>query len=81
MFDSLDFTEPEEENISQSPFSGRDHKLLKLDEAMSMHIKYALKLANGKIEGFDGAAELLGINPHTLRGRMKKLGIPYGRSK
>ncbi|MBI2355095.1 MAG: hypothetical protein HYV06_08710 [Deltaproteobacteria bacterium] len=28
-----------------------------------------------------GAAELLGINPNTLRGRMGKLGIAYKRNK
>ena len=79
LFESLDLAEPEEENIPLSAFSDHDHKILKLDEAMSFHIKHALKLAEGKIEGPYGAAELLGINPHTLRGRMKKLGIPYGR--
>jgi len=28
-----------------------------------------------RIEGHNGAAELLGIKPSTLRSRMKKLGI------
>jgi hypothetical protein len=31
------------------------------------------------VEGRDGAASMLGINPATLRGRMKKLKISYGR--
>ena len=26
-----------------------------------------------------GAAEILGIHPSTLRSRMRKLGVPYGR--
>ena len=30
--------------------------------------------------GADGAAALLGVNPSTLRNRMKKLGIDYGRN-
>jgi transcriptional regulator with GAF, ATPase, and Fis domain len=42
------------------------------------HIRRALKLANGKIHGSGGAGELLGINPNTLRSRMRKLGIPFG---
>jgi transcriptional regulator with GAF, ATPase, and Fis domain len=52
-----------------------------LDEAMAEHIRYALQLCNGKISGPGGAGELLGINPNTLRKRMDKLGIPYGRVK
>ncbi|NLH47293.1 MAG: sigma 54-interacting transcriptional regulator [Myxococcales bacterium] len=51
----------------------------RLDEAMADHIQYALSLAKGKVHGKGGAAEILGINPSTLRSRMKKLGIPYGR--
>ena len=34
-------------------------------------------LAGGKIHGQGGAGELLGINPNTLRYRMRKLGIPF----
>ncbi len=56
-----------------------DEDLL-LDNAMTLHITKVLKLSNGKIEGQGGAAEILGINPNTLRNRMKKLGIPYGRT-
>ncbi len=80
-FESLDLPTPKDESIPQSPFSIRDHKIMKLDEAMAVHIQHALTLAKGKVEGPYGAAELLGMNPHTLRGRMKKLGIPYGRKK
>jgi transcriptional regulator with GAF, ATPase, and Fis domain len=49
-----------------------------LDEMITGHIKRVLKKVNGKIHGPGGAAELLGINPSTLRNRMKKLGIEYG---
>ena len=56
-----------------------NHKLLTLDEAMSWHIRRALRLTKGKIYGAGGAAELLGINPNTLRSKMKKLGIPFGQ--
>ena len=50
-----------------------------LDEAMSTHIKQVLKITQGKIHGPGGAAELLEINPMTLRHRMKKLKIAFGR--
>jgi DNA-binding NtrC family response regulator len=49
-----------------------------LDEVTIRHIKKALALSQGKVEGPGGAAELLNIKPNTLRSRMKKLGIPYG---
>ncbi len=39
------------------------------------HILQVLQEADWKIEGTDGAAARLGLNPSTLRGRMRKLGI------
>ncbi|WP_240732295.1 hypothetical protein [Geobacter sp. FeAm09] len=54
---------------------------INLDEAMSLHIGKVLKMAKGKIHGSGGAAELLGINPNTLRGRMRSLGILPGKQK
>jgi DNA-binding NtrC family response regulator len=55
------------------------HLPLKLDEAMAAHISGVLKLSDGKIHGPGGAAELLGVNPNTLRWRLDKLGISYRR--
>jgi transcriptional regulator with GAF, ATPase, and Fis domain len=54
-------------------------ELLSLDRAMARHIEMALARTHGRIEGPDGAARLLGINPHTLRARMRKLGVDWGR--
>ena len=51
-----------------------------LDIAIAGHIRKAMRAARGKIQGAGGAADLLGIQPNTLRARMRKLGIPYGRS-
>jgi transcriptional regulator with GAF, ATPase, and Fis domain len=56
---------------------GAKAEFLKLDEAVSLHIHRALEMTGGKIYGSDGAAELLGINPSTLRSRMKKLRITF----
>ena len=53
----------------------------KLDGIISRHIRLALNMTKGKINGADGAAELLGVNPGTLRSRMKKLGIFYGSGR
>jgi DNA-binding NtrC family response regulator len=48
---------------------------LNLDEAMAVHIRKVLKHTQGRINGPGGAADLLGINPSTLRSRMDKLGV------
>ena len=56
-----------------------DPELLKLDHVVSKHIYRVLKMTKGKINGPGGAAEILDMNTGTLRHRMKKLGIPYGR--
>ncbi len=55
--------------------------ILSLQEVESKHIKMVLEKVRGRIEGKSGAAALLGLNPSTLRHRMKKLGIPYGRPR
>jgi transcriptional regulator with GAF, ATPase, and Fis domain len=46
---------------------------------MTQHIEAALEATHGRVEGPHGAARLLGINPYTLRGRMRKLGIDWAR--
>lgn len=49
--------------------------LASLDEAIRNHIEAALKQTAGRVEGPYGAARLLEVNPHTLRSKMRKLGI------
>ena len=49
-----------------------------LNEIISQHIRKVLSKVKGKVNGLDGAAAALGVNPSTLRNRMKKLGIDYG---
>jgi transcriptional regulator with GAF, ATPase, and Fis domain len=56
-----------------APSAGRSA----LDEAMRKHIETALRACRGRIEGRGGTAERLDINPHTLRARMRKLGIEW----
>jgi DNA-binding NtrC family response regulator len=52
---------------------------MELDSVMAAHIRRVLALCNGRVEGEKGAARLLNINPSTLRKRMKKLHILFGR--
>ena len=53
----------------------QESNLITIDELVTHHIKKALTQTNGKVSGPNGAAELLKINPSTLRNKMKKLGI------
>ena len=46
-----------------------------LEDAERDHILKALEATNWKVRGTHGTAELLDINPSTLRSRMQKLGI------
>jgi DNA-binding NtrC family response regulator len=52
-----------------------------LDDVIRQHIQRVLTKTDGKVHGPGGAAELLGINANTLRNRMNKLGIRYGRNR
>ena len=52
----------------------------KLDDVISAHLRQVLKETEGRINGSDGAAQILGINPSTLRNKLIKLDIPYGRT-
>ncbi|MGD9363648.1 MAG: sigma 54-interacting transcriptional regulator [Desulfobacterales bacterium] len=56
-----------------------DTDSLNMNVVISRHIRGVLEMTGGRVEGQGGAAELLGINPGTLRHRMRKLGIPFGR--
>jgi transcriptional regulator with GAF, ATPase, and Fis domain len=78
------------ENLrSSSPAraAGRSEKTLQfngadttaLDVVVKLHICKIMEMTGGRIGGEKGAAELLEINPSTLRKRMRKLGIPFGR--
>ena len=46
-----------------------------IDQMERNHILEVLMRTNWRIEGSDGAAALLNLNPSTLRSRMKKLGV------
>ena len=69
----------EEKAVAATASNARPHLPLKLEDAMAAHIVEVLKLAKGKIHGAGGAAELLDVNPNTLRWRLDKLGISFRR--
>ena len=76
-FENINIGQPEK----TSPTNAPDHETDNLDDFVSSHIQKILHKTNGKVNGPDGAAARLGINPSTLRNRMKKLSIHYGRKK
>jgi transcriptional regulator with PAS, ATPase and Fis domain len=51
-----------------------------LDQVMADHIQTVLHQCKGRVEGDKGAAKVLAVHPSTLRKRMKKLDIPFGRN-
>jgi transcriptional regulator with GAF, ATPase, and Fis domain len=63
-------------NPARSPVA-KAGEFLSLDDAIRHHVEAALAATHGQIEGRRGAAALLKINPHTLRAKMRKLGIDW----
>ena len=49
------------------------------DDMVRQYLEQALESAGGKIQGKGSAAEMLELNPNTLRTKLDKYGIPYGR--
>lgn len=68
--------EPAAHGVGPTPAST---VVVSLAAAMRQHIERALVATRGRVEGRRGAAALLEINPHTLRARMRKLGIDAAR--
>ena len=75
----LPMAAPDKVAQGQSRDQGPDAPFVSLDEMNARYIRRALEKAGGKIHGPGGAAQILRINPSTLRKRMNRLGIAYGR--
>ncbi len=68
---SDDRTRPVDVNLSSATTS--------LNNTIRLHIESVLGRTKGRIEGSNGAAKLLEINPNTLRAKIRKLGIDMKR--
>jgi transcriptional regulator with GAF, ATPase, and Fis domain len=76
------FLAPAQSTISGSmPETSQVPQSLKFDDVMTWHIERILEKTGGKIHGPGGAAKLLDMNAGTLRNRMNKMGIIYGRRR
>ena len=71
-FDGL-FSPPAGET-AETPYSSDEHPP-GFHDMVSGYIRGILRLTRGKIHGPGGAAEIMGLNPSTLRSKMKKYGI------
>lgn len=67
------------EERTEAPSVAVPGGVLTLEAVQVAAIRKALAAAGGKVEGPAGAAELLQMHPSTLRARMRKLGIRFGR--
>jgi len=54
-----------------------NRKFVSFEEGTKRHIEEALEITHGVVEGPRGAASILKLNPHTLRSKMRKLGIDW----
>jgi formate hydrogenlyase transcriptional activator len=63
------------ESVADKTQGQTSQQLISLDDAQRNHIIAVLDHTDGRIEGTGGAAEILQLNPSTLRHRIKKLGI------
>lgn len=76
-FDNIDIQDTSKDTF----FSSADTDVPDFNMAVTKIINRALEQADGQIEGEKGAAKLLNLNPSTLRTKMRKLGIPFGRKR
>jgi transcriptional regulator with GAF, ATPase, and Fis domain len=73
-------TLPDDSGAGVSRLSGdTSQACLTLDDVERRHIEQILQQTKGQIAGEGGAAEILGLHPNTLRGRMNKLGVSRPR--
>ncbi len=61
--------------ISRKPEQTASREVKSIAELEHDHIVLVLRKTSGRIEGGNGAAAILGLNPSTLRARMHKLEI------
>jgi formate hydrogenlyase transcriptional activator len=50
----------------------------RFDDGVRALLRRALEATGGRLYGAEGAAELLGLRPTTLQGKMRRLGVKRG---
>jgi len=72
LLDGSDLFSPSAQPAPNVPATAAEGTLEAMERA---YIVRVLEGAGWQIEGERGAARILGLNPSTLRGRLRKLGI------
>lgn len=75
----IELTSANEKLTAKDKLPRDQREYFQLDDVITAHIKKVLTSTSGKVSGPGGAAEILGMNNNTLRAKMKKLGILFGR--
>ena len=76
-FKSIESTYSNNLNMTKENYS--EESFPSLDRLIKEHLRKSLSITQGKIEGENGASELLELNPSTLRNKLRKYDIPFGR--
>lgn len=79
--DGLMFNEPEHTEFSQLPQDMGSNEIISFDELVKNYLEKMLVYCNGRINGKGGMAELAKLNCGTLRAKLDKYHIPYGRKE
>lgn len=69
------FNETSSNSLPGSQSNGQKRAISTLDQVIIEHIKLALNQSKGVVDGEHGAASILGLNPNTLRSKMRKYSI------
>ena len=77
-FDDIIRSEYDEKVANSMP---ENKQLFSMDEVAKSHIQQTLAMCSGRVDGPNGAAQMLKLNPSTLVHRMRKLGIVANRKK
>lgn len=77
---SFDFIHTKKQQTSFQKTPVKNDRYLTMAEMMTKHIEDVLSHTGGRVEGRGGAAEILDMNPSTLRARMKKLKLKAMKS-
>tara|TARA_R110001592_G_scaffold363248_1_gene682109 strand:+ start:2730 stop:4280 length:1551 start_codon:yes stop_codon:yes gene_type:complete len=70
---------PESRDGVTDTTSNESTDLEPLDTVISAYLKRALTRTRGRVDGEQGAASLLGLNPNTLRGKLRRYRIDPAR--
>lgn len=72
---SFEFLEERRQKNQTQKKLPKGNEFLTMREMVVNHIRDVLAYTKGRIEGKEGAAEILDMNPSTLRSKMRKLHI------